>query len=83
MRVAIPLFLVVLLAGCESSREQKLLECLQEARNYDIAALCRESFDDRVATAPRPMGEFEKADASYDEWKADLDALIAAKGEEE
>ena len=60
--VLLVLAILVTLPGCEKSREQKLLECLQEADDRWIAEACRRSFDDNyIATLrkekPDPVAE--------------------------
>ena len=75
MRIAIPLLLVALLAGCESSREQKLSECLQGAADLRIGHQCRLSFDDALAKNERAETEAKErlalAKAELDTWLMD------------
>lgn len=60
----------LLSAGCrETSREQKLLACLQEADDGAIAALCRESFDDRMLAKRAETAERKRLAALREEPK--------------
>lgn len=47
MRLLTGLAAAILLTGCQPSREDRLLACMQEADDMEIAHLCRLTFDDR------------------------------------
>lgn len=66
---------VVLLVGCEPSQEDRLLECMKNARDKWVAQMCRYTFEEQYVQAAK-LEALRKEVAAHEAMFEDLEKRL-------